>query len=69
MVMAVTDMAMKMTGQYESPLTVRAQVQVEKGFMKASVTVKNDNTDNGRVEEHQVNQDFGYTLDAGNEWK
>ena len=59
---------MKMTGQYESPLTVRAQVQVEKGFMKASVTVKNDNTDNGRVEEHQVNQDFGYTLNAGNEW-
>ena len=57
-----------MTGQYESPLTVRAQVQVEKGFMKASVTVKNDNTDNGRVEEHQVNQDFGYMLDAGNEW-
>ena len=33
---------MKMTRQYESPLTVRAQVQVEKGFMKASVTVKND---------------------------
>lgn len=59
---------MKMTRQYESPLTVRAQVQVEKGFMKASVTVKNDNTDNGRVEEHQVNQDFGYTLNAGNEW-
>ena len=59
---------MKMTKQYESPLTVRAQVQVEKGFMKASVTVKNDNTDNGRVEEHQVNQDFGYTLDAGTEW-
>lgn len=57
-----------MTRQYESPLTVRAQVQVEKGFMKASVTVKNDNTDNGRVEEHQVNQDFGYTLDAGTEW-
>lgn len=59
---------MKMVRQYESPLTVRAQVQVEKGFMKASVTVKNDNTDNGRVEEHQVNQDFGYTLDAGTEW-
>ena len=57
-----------MVRQYESPLTVRAQVQVEKGFMKASVTVKNDNTDNGRVEEHQVNQDFGYTLDAGTEW-
>ena len=61
-------MIMKMVRQYESPLTMRTQVQLEKGFMKASVTVKNDNTDNGRVEEHQVNQDFGYKLDAGNEW-
>ena len=56
-----------MERQYESPLTMRTQVQLEKGFMKASVTVKNDNTDNGRVEDHQVNQDFGYTL-GGNEW-
>ena len=60
---------MKMVRQYESPLTMRTQVQVEKGFMKASVTVKNDNTDNGRVEEHQVNQDSGYTLDGSNVWK
>ncbi len=60
---------MKMTGQYESPLTMRAQVQVEKGFMKASVTVKNDDADNGRVKEHQVNPDFNYELDANNTWK
>lgn len=60
-------MIMKMVRQYESPLTMRTQVQLEKGFMKASVTVKNDK-ENGRVEEHQVNQDFGYTLDAGTEW-
>lgn len=59
---------MKMTRQYESPLTVRTQVQVEKGFMKASVTVKNDK-ENGRVEEHQVNTDFNYELDANNTWK
>lgn len=58
-----------MTRQYESPLTMRTQVQVEKGFMKASVTVKNDNTDNGRVEEHQVNTGFNYELDANNTWK
>lgn len=58
---------MKMTRQYESPLTVRAQVQVEKGFMKASVTVKNEDSDNGRVKEHQVNTGFDYTL-GGNEW-
>lgn len=60
---------MKMTRQYESPLTVRAQVQVEKGFMKASVTVKNEDSDNGRVKEHQVNTDFNYELDANNTWK
>ena len=60
---------MKMVRQYESPLTMRTQVQLEKGFMKASVTVKNDNTDNGRVEEHQVNTDFNYKLDANNTWK
>ena len=59
---------MKMTRQYESPLTVRAQVQLEKGFMKASVTVKNDIKDNGRVEEHEVNQNFNYELDANNTW-
>lgn len=56
-----------MTRQYESPLTVRTQVQVEKGFMKASVTVKNDDADNGRVKEHQVNTGFDYEL-GGNEW-
>lgn len=55
-----------MTRQYESPLTVRAQVQLEKGFMKASVTVTNDK-DNGRVEEHPVNPGFDYEL-GGNEW-
>lgn len=58
-----------MTGQYESPLTVRAQVQLEKGFMKASVTVKNEDSDNGRVKEHRVNTDFNYELDANNTWK
>ena len=61
-------MIMEMVRQYESPLTMRTQVQVEKGFMKASVTVKNDK-ENGRVEEHQVNTDFNYELDANNTWK
>ena len=59
---------MKMVRQYESPLTMRTQVQLEKGFMKASVTVKNDK-ENGRVQEHQVNTEFRYELDGSNEWK
>lgn len=57
-----------MVRQYESPLTMRTQVQLEKGFMKASVTVKNDK-ENGRVKEHQVNTEFRYDLDGSNEWK
>ena len=57
-----------MVRQYESPLTMRTQVQLEKGFMKASVTVNNDK-ENGRVQEHQVNTDFNYELDANNTWK
>lgn len=57
-----------MVRQYESPLTMRTQVQLEKGFMKASVTVKNDK-ENGRVQEHQVNTDFNYELDPNNTWK
>ena len=61
---------MRKVREYESPRTVRTQVQLEKGFMKASVTVKND-ADNGRVgvEEHKVNKDFDYTLDGSNVWK
>lgn len=61
-------MIMKMVRQYESPLTMRTQVQLEKGFMKASVTVKNDK-ENGRVEEHHVNTEFRYELNGSNEWK
>lgn len=60
---------MKMVRQYESPLTMRTQVQLEKGFMKASVTVKNDDSENGRVQDHHVNTDFNYELDANNTWK
>lgn len=58
---------MKMVRQYESPLTMRTQVQVEKGFMKASVISKDDK-ENGRVEEHKVNTTFDYTLDTGYDW-
>ena len=44
---------MKMVRQYESPLSMRTQVQLGKGFMKASLTVKND--ENGGIHEHKTN--------------
>lgn len=54
---------MKMTRQYESPLTVRAQVQLEKGFMKASVISKDDHD---KVE--SAGQEIGNTHNA-EEWR
>lgn len=65
-------MGMKRRLQYESPLTRRTRVEVEAGFMKASVTYQEK--DKGvRVEEHEVNTGFDYTLttegDNANTWK
>lgn len=59
---------MKMVRQYESPLTMRTQVQLEKGFMKASVISKDDHD---KIE--SVGHEIGNTHDAGewndNDWK
>lgn len=58
--------------RYESPLTRRTRVELEAGFMKASVTYQEK--DKGvRAEEHEVNTGFDYTLksdgDDVNTWK
>lgn len=59
---------MKMTRQYESPRTVPTQVQLEKGFMKASVISKDDHD---KVE--SAGHEIGNTHDArewsDGEWK
>ncbi len=54
--------------KYESPLTKKTQVNLESGFMNASADVRNPDEINGRIEEHQVNQDFGFTFEDGNAW-
>ena len=43
---------------YEAPRTKRLQVQLEAAFCAGSAEVRNPDTDNGRIEEHQTNQDF-----------
>ena len=42
-------------------------VELEQGFMNASANVQNPDENNGRIEEHQINQDFGFTFDD-NDW-
>lgn len=48
--------------KYESPLTKKTTVSLENGICAASADVKNPNKDNGRIEEHQVNTDFGFNF-------
>lgn len=42
---------------YEAPITERFQVELEGSFC-GSANVQNPNTDNGRIEEHEVNTGF-----------
>lgn len=49
--------------KYEFPLTKKTTVSLENGICAASADVKNPNKDNGRIEEHQVNSDFGFKFD------
>lgn len=49
--------------KYESPLTKKTTVSLENGICAASADVKNPNENNGRIEEHQVNTDFGFNFD------
>ena len=56
-----------MKKEYVSPQTERIQVELEQGFMRGSINPENPNNDNGKIEEHQVNDRFGFTFDD-NDW-
>lgn len=51
-------MKREMLKSYESPLTVRTQVALESGICAGSAVVKNPNEDYGRINAHEVNDDF-----------
>lgn len=53
--------------KYVSPQTERIQVELEQGFMRGSINPENPNSESGKIEEHQVNDGFGFTFDD-NEW-
>lgn len=52
---------------YESPLTRKTQVNLERGFMQSSADVKNPDNATGQIEEHEVNTDFGFSF-TDQEW-
>lgn len=49
--------------KYESPLTKKTTVSLENGICAASADVKNPNDDNGKIQEHEVNDAFGFNFD------
>lgn len=49
---------------YESPQTRRTLVKMESGICVSSADIKNPNDENnGQIEEHQVNTDFGFSFE------
>lgn len=46
--------------KYESPLTKKTTVSLENGICAASADVKNPNDDNGKIQEHEVNDAFDF---------
>ena len=53
---------MKRKEKYESPWMERTLVELEDGFCAASADVQNPNDKNGKINVHEVNDEFGGTF-------
>ena len=51
-------MKREMLKSYEAPLTRRTQVALESGICAGSADVQNPDNNNGRIDDHVVNDDF-----------
>ena len=50
---------MKIKKDYESPSLSLRRIELESGFCGASAEVTKPSKDNGRIEEHSINDGFG----------
>ncbi|WP_270712958.1 hypothetical protein [Phocaeicola coprophilus] len=55
---------MKTQKKYEAPQTQHAEVELEQGFMSASVFEKKENTESLTIEEHKVDETFDFSKDS-----
>ena len=53
---------------YETPFTTHVRVEMESQLCAGSATIKNPNEDNGRIDEHEVNSNFDYTISDDAAW-
>jgi hypothetical protein len=51
---------------YEAPRTERIQVQLEAAFCAGSAEVRNPDTNNGRIDEQEINTSFTATFESSN---
>lgn len=50
--------------EYESPQTRKTLVSLESGICAGSIKVNpDDQSGNGTIEDHKVNEDFGFTFE------
>ena len=54
---------------YETPFTTHVRVEMESQLCAASSTVTNPDNANGRIDAHDVNTEFDYTISDNAEWK
>ena len=53
---------------YESPMTRKTTVNLESGICASSADVQNPDSENGRIMEHEKNNDFDLGF-GSQEWK
>lgn len=49
---------------YETPRTQHVDVELEQGFMKASVFEEKENTESLTIEDHKVDETFDFSGDG-----
>ena len=55
---------MKTEKQYVAPQTQHVEVELEQGFMKASVFEEKENTESLTIEDHKVDETFDFSGDS-----
>lgn len=55
---------MKTQKKYEAPQTQHAEVELEQGFMSASVFEKKENTESLTIKDHEVDETFDFSNDS-----
>ena len=54
---------------YEAPETKLFRIELEGGFMAGSADIENPNTETGKIDDHEINQDFNSNNFTSGVWE